>query len=86
MFHLAHGNPAVFFANCSRVRPFTEAFEIPCIYAEDRARITKKDLIKSVDHLLAADTFSKLPTQYAKYYQEMAKYLEANGIQHKLNK
>ena len=86
MFHLAHGNPAVFFANCSRVRSFTEAFEIPCIYAEDRERITKKDLIKSVDHLLAADTFSKFPTQYAKYYQEMAKYLEANGIQHKLNK
>lgn len=86
MFHLAHGNPAVFFANCSRVKSFAEAFSLPCIYAEDGEKVAKRDLISSVEHLLAADIFSSFPARYAEYYLEMAKFLEANGIAHNLVK
>jgi polysaccharide pyruvyl transferase WcaK-like protein len=84
MFHLAHGNPAVFFANCSRVRSFTEAFGLPCIYAEDGERIADADLVRAVEHLLAADTFSRLPERYAHYRAEMVRFLERNGLPHRL--
>ena len=84
MFHLAHGNPTVFFANCSRVRSFTEAFSLPCIYAEDGEKIAKKDLIRSVEHFLAADTFSQFPVRYSQFFQEMIAFFENNGIAHNL--
>ena len=84
MFHLAHGNPTVFFANCSRVRSFSEAFSLPCIYAEDGERIPEKDLVRSVEHLLAADTYAAFPERYAHFYQEMVAFFERNGLAHNL--
>lgn len=84
MFHLAHGNPTVFFANCSRVKSFSEAFSLPCIYAEDGEKIAKKDLVDAVEHLLAADIFSSFPACYAKYFLEMVAFFEQNGIAHNL--
>lgn len=84
MFHLAHGNPTVFFANCSRVRSFSEAFSLPCIYAEDGEKIAKQDLVRSVEHLLAADTFTAFPARYAEFYQEMVGFLERNSLSHNL--
>ena len=84
MFHLAHGNPTMFFANCSRCLSFSEAFGLPCIYAEDGEMVPESDLIKSVDHLLAADTYELFPERYAKYYQEMARFLDRNSIRHHL--
>lgn len=84
MFHLAHGNPTVFFANCSRVRSFADAFSLPCIYAEDGEKVAEKDLIRSVEHLLAADTYSNFPARYAEVYQEMVVFFERNGLTHNL--
>jgi polysaccharide pyruvyl transferase WcaK-like protein len=84
MFHLAHGNPAVFFANCSRVKSFCEAFDLPYVYAEDGTRLSRSVLVESVEHLLAADIYEKFPGNYARYYAEMAKFLDNNGIAHKL--
>lgn len=86
MFHLAHGNPAVFFANCSRVRSFTEAFSLPCIYAEDGEKVPEKDLRLSVEQLLAADIFSGFPARYAEIYQEMRVFFEKNNLAHNLQK
>ncbi|MFO7883898.1 MAG: polysaccharide pyruvyl transferase family protein [Desulfobacteraceae bacterium] len=85
MLHLAHGKPTVFFANCSRVRSFCEAYSLPCIYAEDGEKVTEVDLIKAVDHLLTADIFSAFPSRYAEFYQEMIKFLESNGLAHNLD-
>ena len=39
MLHLAHGNPAVFFANNSRAESFCEAFGLPCVRSPDRVRL-----------------------------------------------
>ncbi|NIB42855.1 polysaccharide pyruvyl transferase family protein [Pseudomaricurvus alkylphenolicus] len=86
MFHLAHGNPTMFFANCSRCLSFSEAFELPCIYAEDKEVIAKADLIESVERFLAADYFDKFIPRYAANYQEMASFLDANGLRHNLTK
>jgi hypothetical protein len=86
MLHLAHGNPTVFFANCSRVLSFSEAFALPCIYAEDGEKIAPKVLADSVEHLLAADIYSAFPSRYAEYYLEMSKFLDCNGITHNLKK
>ena len=86
MFHLAHGNPTMFFANCSRCQSFTEAFELPCIYAEDKEAIPKSDLIGSVERFLAADYFEPFSRQYAARYQDMAAFLDGNGLQHRLSR
>lgn len=84
MFHLAHGNPTMFFANCSRCRSFAEAFELPCIYAEDKEKIDKEDLIESVERFIAADYFDPFIRQYARRYQDMIAFLEENGLEHRL--
>lgn len=86
MFHLAHGNPTMFFANCSRCLSFSEAFELPCIYAEDKEQISKSDLVGAVDSFLNADYFSKFEKRYTQNYQEMASFLEANGLKHNLTR
>lgn len=84
MFHIAHGNPTMFFANCSRCQSFAEAFELPCIYAEDKEPIPEADLIASVERFLAADYFEPFTRQYAQRYQDMIAFLEENGLQHSL--
>jgi len=84
ILHLAYGKPTVFFANCSRIQSFCEAFSLPWIYAEDGEKIQGRDLSESVDHLLAADIFSSFPFRYAEFYSEMAKFFERNGIGHNL--
>ncbi|MCD6534259.1 MAG: polysaccharide pyruvyl transferase family protein [Deltaproteobacteria bacterium] len=84
MFHLAHGNPTMFFANCSRCLSFSEAFDLPCIYAEDKESIDKKILISAVENFLNADYFSGFKIKYMHYFQEMKNFLEVNGLQHNM--
>lgn len=84
MFHLAHGNPTMFFANCSRCLSFSQGFDLPCIYAEDKEVIPKQELIESVDRFLNADYFDEFSTQYEKHYQVMKSFLEDNGLEHNL--
>ncbi|MGH1372420.1 MAG: polysaccharide pyruvyl transferase family protein [Cellvibrionaceae bacterium] len=84
MFHLAHGNPTMFFANCTRCWSFSQGFELPCIYAEDKEIIPKEELIESVDRFLRADYFDDFSIQYKKNYQSMKSFLEENGIEHNL--
>ncbi|MBW6431839.1 polysaccharide pyruvyl transferase family protein [Patescibacteria group bacterium] len=84
MFHLAHGNPTMFFANCSRCLSFSEAFDLPCIYAEDKEIIKKADLINSVERFLDADYFSGFKVKYSLYYKELSDFLSKNGLDHNL--
>jgi polysaccharide pyruvyl transferase WcaK-like protein len=84
MLHLAHGNPTMFFANCSRCQSFSEAFGLPCIYAEDKEKIKKKDLVSAVELFLNPSYFADFKVMYTKYYKEMAKFLDMNNLKHNL--
>ncbi len=84
MFHLAHGNPTMFFANCSRCLSFSEAFDLPCIYAEDKENISKKELVSAVEMFLDANYFTGFQKKYAQHYQDMKSFLENNGLMHNL--
>jgi len=85
MFHLAHGNPTMFFANCSRCLSFSEAFDLPCIYAEDKEKISKRDLTGAVESFLAADYFSGFKNKYMQHYLDMKNFLDKNNLKHNLS-
>ncbi len=84
MFHLAHGNPTMFFANCSRCYSFSQGFDLPCIFAEDKELIPRQDLIDSVDQFLRADYFDEFSKRYQENYQEMKRFLNDNSIDNNL--
>jgi len=84
MFHLAHGNPTMFFANCSRCLSFSEAFDLPCIYAEDKEIIKKEILIAAVEKFLDANYYDGFKIKYTQYYQEMKNFLDNNNLEHNL--
>lgn len=84
MFHLAHGNPTMFFANCSRCWSFSQGFELPCIFAEDKEVIPKQQLVESVERFLNADYFDAFSERYQKNYSAMKSFLEENGIENNL--
>lgn len=85
MLHLAHGNPAVFFANCSRTESFCQSFGLPCVVAEDRESIPTDAIVEAIGRLEDPSTFSKFPERYGYYRREMAAFLDANGLAHRLN-
>ncbi|MBI4600442.1 MAG: polysaccharide pyruvyl transferase family protein [Planctomycetes bacterium] len=84
MLHLAHGNPAVFFANNSRAESFCEAFGLPCISCADGERIPEGRIFEHLDRLFDPATFAVLPVRYAAARAEMVRFLEANGLEHRL--
>lgn len=84
MFHLAAGNPVRFFANCSRVRSFCEAFSLPYIYAEDGEHISKHELASAVDMFLNDHDYSRFQEKYVFYFNEMKDFLLKNNINNNL--
>ena len=84
MIHLAHGNPAVLFSNCSRGDSFCDAFALPRIQCPDHHQLTESEVAQQVDRLLDPGTFEKLPPRYREYRAGMAKFLDANGLEHNL--
>ena len=74
----------MFFANCSRCLSFSEAFDLPCIYAEDKEVISKEELISAVEMFLDANYFTGFQKKYAQHYQDMISFLEDNGLKHNL--
>lgn len=84
MLHLAHGNPAVYFANCSRAASFCEAFHLPCVVAEDGEIIETDALHEAVRHLTDREGFRPFQDRYRHYRNEMIAFLEANGLDHHL--
>ena len=86
MLHLAHGNPAIFFANCSRAQSFCEAFELPCLFCPDGRRLSESRIADMVERLFDPASFASFGKQYHKYYQTMIEFLEANGLGHNLSR
>lgn len=84
MFHLAHGNPAVFFANCSRSQSFCESFGLPHQFCSDGRWLSRQSIARAVEQFFDPATFAKLPERYAHYRGEMAAFLDANGLEHRL--
>lgn len=84
MLHLAHGNPAILFSNCSRGESFCDAFGLPRISSPDHVELSDDLIGKMIDALLDPATFSNLPNRYAEHRGAMARFLEANGLKHNL--
>ncbi len=84
MLHLAHGNPAIFFANNSRATSFCEAFGLPCISAADGDPIEPARVAEHASRLTDPGTFAQMPERYGLARAEMARFLEANGLEHRL--
>ncbi len=84
MFHLAHGNPAVLFSNCSRSESFCESFGLPVVRCEDGEDLSDETLASMLDKLIDPATFALLPERYAQFRAAMAKFLEDNELEHRL--
>lgn len=84
MIHLARGNPAILFSNCSRGESFCETFSLPVMPSPDRIELPEGKIVEMVDRLLNPATFEKLPRAYAQYREAMARFLDANGLRHHL--
>lgn len=85
MIHLAHGNPVILLSNCSRGESFCEAFDLPVIRCPDHHRLSKTEIAEHVEQLLDPRTFASFPRKYAEHRASMARFLEANGLEHNLS-
>lgn len=85
MLHLASGNPAVFFANCSRAQSFCATFGLPCAFVADGQSMCTEHLQAAAARLFDPECFAPLAQSYARYRAEMVRFLEANGLDHRLS-
>lgn len=85
MLHLAHGNPAVFFANCSRAESFCRSFGLPCVVSPDHTRLSESQLAEGIERLFDPQAFASFGANYAHYRGQMANFLEANALEHRLH-
>jgi polysaccharide pyruvyl transferase WcaK-like protein len=84
MIHLAHGNPAILFSNCSRGESFCETFGLPRVPSPDHVDLPDGRIEEMVDRLLDPATFAALPRHYAEHRATMARFIQANGLRHNL--
>lgn len=84
MLHLAHGNPAILCSNCSRGDSFCETFGLPRTPSPDGVTLPPAQIAETIDRLLDPVTFAALPGRYGQYRAAMARFLEANGLEHNL--
>ena len=85
MLHLAHGNPAIFFANCSRAKSFCESFALPCVDSPDHTRLSNSVIAEALERFFDPATFVDFPRKYAHYRKRMGEFLTANGLEHHLS-
>jgi hypothetical protein len=85
MIHLAHGNPGLLFSNCSRGESFCETFGLPVVSSPDHVELPDEKIAEMVDRFLDPSTFANLPHTYAEHRAAMARFMEANGLEHNLN-
>jgi hypothetical protein len=85
MLHLAYGNPAMLFCNCSRGESFCDSFGLPRVRCPDHTRLAEAQVAEMLDRLLDRASYAALPRHYAEFRASMAKVLEANGLDHRLH-
>ena len=84
MIHLAHGNPAMLFSNCSRGASFCEMFGLPTLANADHTSLSATALSEMLDRFFDDATYIKLAQRYGPVRMEMIRFLEANGLEHNL--
>ena len=84
MIHLAYGNPAILFSNCSRGASFCELFGLPTLSCPDHRRLPETALSDMLDRFFDDATFAPLAQRYPAVRAEMIRFLEANGLEHNL--
>jgi hypothetical protein len=84
MIHLARGNPAILFSNCSRGESFCETFGLPVVRSPDHVELEDSRIAEMVDRLLEPATFENLPRTYGEQRRTMARFLATNGLAHNL--
>lgn len=84
MFHLAHGNPAVFLANCSRAQSYCETFSLPYYFCPDHEQLPAEKLAEAVERLSDRNEFTRFAERYAHYHRVLGETLTANGLEHRL--
>lgn len=84
MFHLAHGNPAVFLANCSRAESFCQTFDLPYYFCPDHEQLSVEQLSEAVDRLTDPGQYVAFAQRYAHYHRVLGETLLANGLEHRL--
>jgi polysaccharide pyruvyl transferase WcaK-like protein len=85
MLHLAHGRPTGFFANCSRSASFCRSFGLPAVAVEDHDRLEARVIVEAVDRWLDPATYDELPSRYESGRARMISFLDANGLEHRLD-
>ena len=85
MIHLAHGNPAMLFSNCSRGASFCELFGLPTMASPDHQRLSDAALSEMLDRFFDDATFAPLARRFPVVRAEMVRFLNANGLEHNLS-
>lgn len=86
MIHLACGRPAMLFSNCSRGYSFCESFDLPTVRSPDKHRLPDEEIAKMADRFFDDSTFKAFPNFFAEYHSNMAEFLNANSLQHRLGR
>ena len=84
MLHLAHGNPAITFSNCSRAQSFSDALGLPTIASPDGRHHPEAVLVDMLERFLDPATFAPVAARYAAIRATAAEFLQANGLAHRL--
>ena len=85
MLHLAHGNPALVFSNCSRGESFSRTFDLPTVRSPDGERLPGEAIEEMVDRLLDPATFQTFSERFARVRAQMVEFLRANDLPHHLS-
>ncbi len=84
MFHLSHGNPAVFLANCSRAESYCQTYGLPYYYCPDHESLTAEQLNEAVERLADRGEYARFAERYAHFHRVLGDTLVANGLEHRL--
>jgi hypothetical protein len=85
MLHLAHGNPAMLFSNCSRGTSFCELFQVPTLQSPDHVSLGEGAIRGMIERFFDDRTYSQVPKRYQEVRGSLVRFLEANGLEHNLH-
>ncbi len=84
MIHLAANRPAILFSTCSRGESFCQSFDLPTVRSPDKHKLPEREIVRLLDAFFDDASFAKLPGHFAAYRENMIRFLNANGLSHKL--
>ncbi len=85
MIHLAQGNPAMLFSNCSRGASFCDLFGLPTVSSPDHQKLPDAVLSEMLDRFFDDATFAPFAQRFPAVRAEMVRFLDANRLEHNLS-